>query len=309
MKKIKEQVFISALAYVSNRESFISDALQSLWVMLEDNFVDFELILIDDCSDDQSCDRIHEFARGKEQKRLTLISLTRRHGLERAMRVAVDFSIGDFVLEIDDIAMQYDVNMLKALYDKCCEGYDIVSLQPSNKKAVSSMLFYSLLNRYYETNINLSTQVAHCLTRRSLNTISRFKDKTSYRKIQHSLGGYKQTSIEIALDEKVRSNYSLGERLQMGSDVLFYFTNIGMKLCIYIALIFMIITLLGGTYALYIYFSSVNVIQGWTTLMIFLSAGFSGVFLVLAILSKYLNLALREMSSAPSYTVKSIEKI
>ncbi len=95
----------------------------------------------------------------------------------------------------------------------------------------------------------------------------------------------------------------------MGSDILFYFTNIGMKLCVYVALLFLLITLFGGSYAVYIYMTSANVIQGWTTLMAFLSAGFSGVFLVLAILSKYLNLALREMSSTPRYTVKSIEKI
>ncbi len=309
MKANKEQVYISALAYVSNREGSITENLHRLWEMLEEHFMDFEIILVDDCSHDKSCEKIRDFAKKKEQKRLTLISLTKRHGLEKAMQVAIDFSIGDFVLEIDDICMPYDISMLKALYDKNCEGYDIVSLQPSNNTSQSSKLFYFLLGHYHESTLNLNTQIAHSITRRALNAISQFKDKTSYRKIQHSLGGYKQASVDLTLDKKLGSSYSLGERVQMGSDILFYFTNIGMKLCMYVAIFFFLIALLGGSYAIYIYLTHSAVMQGWTTLMLFLSVGFSGLFMVLAILSKYLNLALKEMSSSPRYTVKSIEKI
>ncbi len=309
MKKNKEQVFISALVYVRNCEACLADSLQQLWDMLEDNYKDFELILVDDASHDASADKVRAFARSKEQKRVTLISLTSKHGVERAMQVAIDFSIGDFVLEIDDIDMGYDVSALKSLYDKSCEGYDIVSLQPKQGASLGSSCFYRLLNCQHEVNLNLGTQVAHCLTRRALNAISRFKDKTSYRKIHHSLGGYKQTSIPVTLSKKVESSYSLGERVNMAGDILFYFTNIGMKLCVYIAVLFFMIALLGGAYAVYFYCKSALVVQGWTTLMLFMSFGFSGIFMVLAILGKYLSLTLREMSSAPRYTVKSIEKI
>lgn len=309
MNKNKEQVYISALAYVRNREGAIKSSLQQLWSLLEDNFEDFEIILIDDNSTDSSLQIIRDFAISKEQKRVTLISLNHKHGVESAMQVAADFSIGDFVIEIDDIYFNYNIDLLKALYHKCCEGYDIVSLQAVDKTHFCSRIFYRLLSHQHSFQLELGTQVAHCLTRRALNAISQFKNKTQYRKIQHSLCGYQHSTIQTKLFRKHHSSYGLSEQVNMASDILFYFTDIGMKICFYIAIFFLCLSLGGGLAALYIYSAYNQVAEGWTTLIIFMAFGFSGLFIVLGILSKYLSLTLREMSSVPNYTVKSIEKI
>ncbi len=309
MKKLKEQVFISVVLYVHNKESVVTDSLDKIWNLLDDKFEKFEIIILDDASIDNSTNKIKDYCTKKDVKKTTLINLTRKHGLETAIQVGVDFSIGDFVIELDSAEITYDINTIYKLYDKSCEGYDIVSLQLDKNNRFSSILFYWILNKFFETNINLGPQVAHLLTRRAVNAISQIKDKTKYRKILHVFIGYKKAILNLELKKKIISSYSFAEKVKMSSDILFSFTNIGIKINIYIALIFFLFSLSLGAYSIYQYLTYKKIVEGWATIMVFLSFSFSGLFFILAIINKYFALMLGEIRTLPSYSIKSIEKI
>lgn len=305
----KEKVFVSVVIYSHNTGADIAITLQQVWDLCQERFENYELVVVDDASTDNSSAAIKEFASQYERKRLTMVSLGTKHGLEVAIQAGIDFTIGDFVFELDSGKLTYPVATLYAMYEKCCEGYDIVSLEPKSGKRLSSRLFYGILNSQAGVKVDVTTQIAHCLTRRALNALSKIKDKTSYRKLLHSLGGYKHSAITVDATAPLPSSYTLREKLQMSSDVLFYFTNFGMNLNVFIALIFAAMAILFGGYAGYMYLFRGNVMEGWTTLMAFLSLGFTGVFIVLAVISKYLSITLRELAALPAYTIKSIEKL
>jgi polyisoprenyl-phosphate glycosyltransferase len=306
----KEPAYISLVLYVHNKEIVIKDTLERLWQLLDTKFDSFEFIIVDDASSDRTADEIRQFTITKNEKKTTLIRLTRKHGLETAMQVGLEFSIGDFVIELDSADIHFNIDMLYNLFNKSCEGFDIVSLQPETRKYFSSRLFYTLLNRFLNTGgYIIDSQIAHILTRRAVNAILQIKDRTRYRKILHTFSGYKKAVLPVALDMKIASAYSLSEKIKMSFDILFSFTDIGIRLNIYIALFFFFFSVFTGGYAMYQYLTYDKIIEGWTTLMLVLSTGFSGLFFVLSITNKYLSIALGEIRTSPRYTVKSIEKL
>ena len=62
-------------------------------------------------------------------------------------------------------------------------------------------------------------------------------------------------------------------------------------------------------YTLFIYLGKHKPIEGWTTIMLLLSGGFSGLFLLIAIMIKYLSLILEIVFKKKSYIQEKIEKI
>ncbi len=309
VKKPKEAAFISLILYVRNHEKIIYHTLHKLWHLLEYNFEQFEIIIVNDASTDKTVDIIQEYAKIEDTKKITLISLTSKHGLESAMQAGINFSIGDFVIEVDSPELHYDEKLLYKLYEKACEGFDIVSLEPKTKKRITSSIFYGIFNYFSNIKINFKTQIAHLLTRRAINSISKIKDKTRYRKLLHIFSGYKKTRLKIRINKKIKSSYTFSEKIKMSSDILFSFTNLGMQINIYIALVFFGASVFFGGYTIHQYITHEKIIEGWTTIMLFLSFGFSGVFFILAIINKYFSITLKEIRTLQPYTIESIEKL
>jgi dolichol-phosphate mannosyltransferase len=61
-------------------------------------------------------------------------------------------------------------------------------------------------------------------------------------------------------------------------------------------------------YSIYQYLYNEKVVAGWTTVMLFVSFSFSGIFIVLSIINKYLSTVIKEIGSMPRFTIESIDK-
>jgi dolichol-phosphate mannosyltransferase len=306
---LKEPVFLSVVLYAHNNADIIESTLQKLHDFCISRFKNHEIIVVNDFSTDATVDNIQNFSESQEKSTITLITLKHKHGIETAMPVGVDFSIGDFVIEIDSAHINYDMDLLHKLYVTSSKGYDVVSLVPKRKQKVTSKLFYFLFHRLSDLKIDLDSETACILTRRAINKISLVKDKTRYRKILYKLMGYKYASVFFQPEQSLPNTSSFAEKRRMAVDILFSFTPIGMKINIFLSLAFLLFSSFLGCYALYMYITYDKVMEGWTTLMLFLSFGFSGIFLVLSILSKYFELTLKEIRTLPNQTIESINKL
>jgi len=307
---LKDQTFISAVVYLHNNSRLaLNNFVSKLYSFLDERFYNFEIILVNDGSSHDVSAFLKQELKELSEKQISIINLTYKCGLEIAIQVGVDFTIGDLVFEIDNIDNISDIMNLERLYKKSLEGFDIVSLQPIKNRNTSSSLFYAILNNSFKNNINFKSQVAHILTRRAINSISKIKDKTRYRKILHHYSGYTKAVVEYNPDKKISSEAKFKEKLKMSTDLIFLFTNIGHKFNSLLVIIFLGISMFLGVYTMYQFFFNKSLIEGWTSVMLFLAFGFSGVFLVLLIINKYFSLLFKEIRTHPSFLIKNIEKI
>lgn len=67
-------------------------------------------------------------------------------------------------------------------------------------------------------------------------------------------------------------------------------------------------TLFVFIYTIVIFFSK-NPVQGWTTTMLFLSFGFFGIFALMTIAIKYLDIIINLLFKNKIYLIESIEKL
>jgi dolichol-phosphate mannosyltransferase len=98
-------------------------------------------------------------------------------------------------------------------------------------------------------------------------------------------------------------------RSKTAIDSLIIYTNLSFKISIMISLTLFITTLGVLVYTFMVYFGKDKPIEGWTTIMLMMSAGFSGFFFLSAIIIKYLSLILELVFKKKSYIQENIEKI
>lgn len=84
----------------------------------------WELILVDDGSRDQTAPLVEAIAR--EDSRIRLIRLSRNYGQTTAMQAGFDTASGDVVISMDG-DLQNDPNDIPRLVEKLQEGYDLVT--------------------------------------------------------------------------------------------------------------------------------------------------------------------------------------
>lgn len=306
----REKNFISAVVYVHNAEERIIPFLQMLIAELETNFEHSEIICVNDFSEDHSVERIKEASSVAKETSISVLNMSSFHGVELSMNAGVDLSIGDFVYEFDSTIMDYEAGEIMRIYRESLQGYDIVSASPDRKPKLSSELFYKVFDRLTDASYKMTTERFRILSRRVINRISSMNKSVPYRKAIYMNCGlktknvmYKPDHTETHKDEKEKKY-----RKRLAADTLLLFTDMGYRFSITMTLAMMLMTVIMIVYTIVTYVISTPV-EGWTTTLLFLSIAFFGLFGILTIIIKYLQLLVELVFKRKNYSFESIEKL
>lgn len=307
----KEKNFISAVIYVNNNQEHIKEFLSNIYKTLDENFNKFEIIIVNDASTDETVKRVKEFSETVTSSVISIVNMSFYQGLELAMNAGVNLAIGDFVYEFDNVYKDYDNKIIIDLYYKSLEGFDIVSATPKNYNSKSSKLFYKLFNSCANTMYELNTESFRILSRRGINRVHSMSKTIPYRKAIYSNCGlkiynivYDNKNYNFKMNKKIKNN-----RREIASNSLILFTDLGYKISIGMTLLMMLIAIATSVYVIITFLGNKRPIEGWTTIMLFLSGGFFGVFAIMAVIIKYLSLIVNLVFKKQQYIVESIEKV
>ena len=274
----KENNFISAVLYVHNHEHHIRALIEALNAVFCRHFKKFEIICVNDCSDDGSVAIIRECAQNIREGAVVLIHTGFYQGLESAMIAGVDYASGDFVFEFDSLRLDYDISVIMEVYQKCISGCDIVGASSSAKLKKSSRMFYSLFNKHSHTQYQIKTELFRILSRRAINRIHQMSLTIPYRKAIYANCGLKYENITYqAIGAESVYNEDPSYRQSLAFDSLIIFTNIAYKISITLTILMICFSVFSGIYTFTIFLSG-NPVAGWTTTMMVLSVGFLGIF-------------------------------
>lgn len=307
----KEKNFISAVVYVHNAEDKIEHFLNTIRESLEENFEHSEIICVNDCSEDASVEKIKKVSVSARTTNVSVLNMSYYHGLEKAMNAGVDLSIGDFVFEFDSTKMDYDASEIMKVYQKSLEGYDIVSASPDKKERFSSNLFYKVFEYFADFDCKMTSERFRILSRRVINRISSMNKTVPYRKALYANCGLKTIILKYPCKEAkhhVADKKEKKYRMNLAEDALILFTEVGYRFSITMTMFMMCVAIFMMVYSLVIYLNS-NPVPGWTTTILFLSVGFFGLFGILTIIVKYLQLLVDLEFRRKRYTFESIEKL
>lgn len=307
----KESCFVSAVVYVHNAGNRIAGFLGTLIKVLDQNFENSEIICVNDASDDGSVDVIKKLSSETDSVCITIVNTGCFHGLELAMNAGVDISIGDFVFEFDSTVMDYDESMIMKIYEHALTGFDIVSASPNRKAKFSSRLFYSLFESNTSVSYKLSTESFRILSRRAINRIESMSKTIPYRKAAYIASGMKLDTLkyDVRPAEREKKNRKESDyRFGLAVDTLILFTEVGFRFSIFMTTVMIVISLTMIIYTLLVFLLG-NPIEGWTTTLLFLSVAFFGLFMILTIIIKYLQIIVDMVFKRKHYIIESIEKL
>lgn len=309
MKISKEKKIVSAVIYLHNDQDRIIPFLNTLTSELQNLFENFEIIIVNDCSNDLSTQRLLDNHLLKKYN-ISIINLSIRQGLEVSMTAGIDMSMGDFVYEFDDLTLDYDISLINKSYLHIITGYDIVSISPKQNNSFESQLFYKIFNKFSKSKYKLRSERFRILSRRAINRVYSISKSVPYRKALYANSGLKMDNIIYSATKNVAKNNEKSLfKNNMAINSFIIYTNLAFKISIGITITLFCFTLLSGLYASIVYFSHDKPIEGWTTTVLLISGSFSGLFFLLAIIIKYLSLIVELAYSKKTYLVESIDHL
>lgn len=202
--------------------------------------------------------------------------------------------------------MSYPQEMIYQAYEIAMHGNDIVTVCPIQEKG-SSRLFYSVFNRHSGSSNKLRTDTFRLVSRRALNRVHAINENLPYRKAAYAACGLKSAELEFASASGRQTTKSQAPT-ELALDSLILYTDFGYRFSLGFSTIMLFGTIAMGIYALASYLIG-HPISGWTTIMLALTAGLTGVFAVLTMVLKYLTLILKLIFQKQKYLVESVEKL
>lgn len=222
--KIKN--FISIVVYVKNSENHIKNFMKKIDNFMKDSFQMYEFIIVNNFSSDSTINYIKDIKEDINGK-ITIINLAWEHSKDACMMAGCDIAIGDFILEFENVFIDYDTNEILNIYNKSLEGYDIVAASPKNKTKFSKKLFYKLLKIGSKMNYEFINESFRIISRRAINRIYKNNSFYTYRKVAYHYSGFDScVYIYSPINNEIyREEDNIIKKLSNANNILLQYTN------------------------------------------------------------------------------------
>jgi polyisoprenyl-phosphate glycosyltransferase len=301
-------VFLSVVIAVHNQSGQLQSLLRSVIATVAPLVNDYEIIVVDNASDDNSVSTLKWLAEESGLPNLQIFMLTKTVDMDLASSVGIENALGDFVCVLDPETE--DISFLPAMLDRAVTGIDVVfaSNQQRPPESVAYRMSSSVFNRMYKlfSGIDLGKDAPRyrVLSRRMVNFMMRHPiPSIAFRHLPATSGFSKATLVYSAPVTHLRKK-QLGDSINRGVRLLVSTTNAPMR-------IVSILSLLGaGSNLLYsIYLIGVaiwrktEVASGWISLSLQQSAMFFLISLVLLVLAEYVLHMVGASGGGPAYHI------
>lgn len=295
---MKEKNYLSIVTVLNHDSHNIDSFLETIISFCKDKFTDYQFVFIDNNASIALVEQVvNKFYNAGCNA--ILITLSNEVHKDQAVLVGIDASVGDFVFEFEDTDINCTSDHLWSMYQTCISGKDIVLLKSSNPSGFVVNCFYKLLAKYSNKNSVIYKSHVHLVSRRAINYINNTKKVIHYRKYAYCNSGLNYGYIEYPLINLNKQNQFNFAQIGYATDLLLMFTNLGKRIPLLFSLFFASISIFATVYTVCTYLTA-NVISGWTTIMLLLSISFTGIFICLSIVIKYLSILLINKSDEES---------
>ena len=300
----------SVIIPVYNSEKIVSETIDRTCVFFEKQAWDYELIMVNDCSPDNSWHVLQEKA--KQNPHVIAINLLKNYGQHTAVFCGMAHSTGDYVITMDD-DLQNPPEEIKPLVAKVHEGYDLVFGQFNRKKhawyrRIGTLVIIELNRRIFNMPPDLVLSNFRIIRRDVVERMVNYK--TSYPYIPGLALLFSANRANVMVEHHARkigkSNYNLFKISELVMRLLFNYSSFPLRLVSMIGGGIALFSLMMGMYFLVrAMFVGFNVL-GWATVVVLLSF-FNGVtILILSMLGEYMIRLINQTSSSQSYHIKEI---
>jgi polyisoprenyl-phosphate glycosyltransferase len=299
---------LSIVIPIYNEERLINDLVKRTVSALEAFVTDYEIIFVDDGSEDQSLQLLLKWQ--DKNKKIKILSLSKNFGHQAAFTAGLEHASGEIVGMMDG-DLQDPPELFSEMHRKIEEeGYDIISGTRSGRKGKSGRNIYTFLFHLLFRNIAVIQNMENTgnfsmMKREAVDALLTMKEKVRYLPGLRSSIGFKQGSVEFVRDERLDGNpkMSLSRLFMLAADAIFAFSRFPIKMCLYLGLIGTIVFMCAGIFVVIDKILGFAVL-GWSSTLLSIYFLGSIQLVSLGIVGEYVYRIYKESQNRPVYFVK-----
>lgn len=264
---------ISIIAPFLNEEENVLEFCNRCVGTLEKMGIQYELILVDDGSRDNTLQVIERMSASNSNIRY--ISFTRNFGHQIALHAGISASAGKHIVLIDG-DLQDPPEMIEVLYNKCIQGYDMVYARRSNRKGeslpkkITAGIFYRLLNRITSFNIPVDTGDFRIFNRHVADELLKMQDHSKFLRGQIAWLGFREAEVSYERDSRKKGTTGFGypKMFRFAFDGITGFSEFPLRFASYSGIAVSLLSFAGIIYVLIAKYLLGQTITGWASLMV-----------------------------------------
>lgn len=271
----------------------------------------YEIILVEDCSPDNSRDIIRELC--AEDSHVKGVFLSRNFGQQSALNAGYDVAKGDYVVTLD-CDLQNPPTQIRDLYLKAKEGYDIVYATRRHRPdsffmTQGSHLFNSLMGFLTDTRQDESVAEFAIFSSKVVKAMAQMGDYRRYYPLMTQWVGFKTTKVDVehaARTDGKKSSYSMKKRIELAVSTAVSFSTKSLRLIVYFGTL---ITLLAIVAAIALVIKTLVMdtqVSGWVTLFVSMWFIAGIMIMVMGIIAVYVGSIFDEVKHRPTYLIAEL---
>jgi dolichol-phosphate mannosyltransferase len=269
---------------------------------------EYDVLFVDDGSHDATLSLLLAFH--KANPRLKTLSFSRNFGHQVAISAGIDHAQGEAVILMDG-DLQDPPEVLPRFIDKWREGFEVVYAVRRRRKEgllkrMAYAAFYRILRKVSYLNIPLDSGDFCLMDRKVVDVLKALPERTRFVRGLRTWAGYRQTGLEYDRDKRFAGSpkYTLGKLLTLAYDGIVAFSDLPLRVAIYLGLGSAVAAFLGGLLVVYEKVTNNVPVVGWTSTIVTLLFLGGMILTTLGIIGEYISRIYEEVKHRPLYIIR-----
>jgi polyisoprenyl-phosphate glycosyltransferase len=297
---------------IYNEEANIPELYRRVSAVMDRMGVESELWLIDDGSSDRSIFILRELQ--QQDPRVCYVSLARNFGHQIAVTAGLQLTSGQVAI-ILDADLQDPPELIPEMIELWKSGYQVVYAQRTTRhkenwaKRLMAYVFYRLLHQLADVKIPIDSGDFCLMDRQVVDLLNTMPERNRYLRGLRSWVGFRQTALLFDRDPRFAGEvkYTFRKSLALAINGLASFSQVPLRLSIYLGLFSALLSLLMGMLVLYWRLvSPASPLTGLATVMIAMFFIGAVQLVSIGILGEYIGRIYEEVKGRPLYTIAEI---
>lgn len=310
---IEENIHISIISPVYRTENIIGELLKQLHENLQAITDNYEIILVNDASPDNSWTEI--LKEGEKDKRVKGINLSRNFGQHYAITAGLSFASGEWIVVMDS-DLQDRPDEIPNLYTKAQEGFDSVFAQRVQRtdsffKRNFSKLFYFFFSYLTDTKQDPSVANFGIYHRKVIDAILLMKDQIRFFPTMVQWVGFRKCYLPVKHSERFEgeTSYNYKSLFRLALNNIIAFSDKPLRLTVKIGFFLAILSFILGIAYFISYILGIIEVLGFTTLI--LSIWFlAGIVIgILGVLGLYIGKMFEKVKNRPLFIIQNTSNL
>lgn len=302
---------LSIVIPVYYNEDTLMDLYQDMKDKILDQLGDYEIVMVDDGSGDNSWQIMEEIHAMDHNVRL--VKLSRNFGEHAALLAGLSVCTGDCAVT-KQADLQEDSSLILEMYDSWKRGNKVVlavrrSRDESKVKIFFANMYYALIRKFVNKNMPLGGCDCYLIDRQVIQVLQLLDEKNSSLTLQVLWAGFQTDKVYFDRKDREKgvSRWTFSKKFKLVIDSMMSFSYMPIRFMSYTGIIFNIVAVIMFISILVEYFTVGTPIAGWSSLMCVVLCSSGLILLMMGILGEYLWRVLDASRNRPPFIIDEVK--